>query len=366
MKPARTPSPRIAISWNGLPQYAARQIRAAIDRLGEPCIVVGSKPSVPVEGMEQILGCRVDWVDAGKPVHWRDLGHDVPQIYIQSGWAYPAFSALGGEVKRAGGHVIGLSDANWRGDFRQRVLGPIAFRARHRSQFDAMIVPGRQGERLMRWFGMPGDRVHTGMYGADPSLFKDGPLLSTRPKTFLFVGQFIARKDVLGLANAFVRFSKPHPDWTLKLCGSGAQRSLLPSHTNIMVENFVQPEQLAQRFHAARFLVLPSLVEAWGLVVHEAASCGCGLILSDKIGSADDLASPRNAVSFEAGSEDALVQALSNAANFDETRLNEAQIASRALATKFSPDRFGREITSLVSQFSAPKTQPSRRKELNV
>ena len=346
------PRPRIAISWNGLPQYAARQIRVAIDHIGEDCIVVGSKPSVPVEGMERVLGCRVDWVDAEALTSWRALGHDVPQIYVQSGWSYPAFSALGAEVKANGGRVIGLSDANWRGDFRQTILGPIAFRARHRARFDAMIVPGRQGARLMAWFGLPADRVHTGMYGADPSLFAGGPPLSERPKTFLFVGQFIARKDVLGLARAFIRFSVDHPDWTLRLCGSGEQRALIPAHPRIIVENFVQPEQLAQRFFEARFLVLPSRVEAWGLVVHEAASAGCALALSDQIGSADDLATSANSVRFKAGREDELLAALVEASRFDDARLRDAEAMSRRLAAQFGPEVFGREVAGLVAQFS--------------
>jgi hypothetical protein len=48
--------PRLAISWNGLPQYAARLIRAAIERWGAPVDVIGSRPTVPVAGMEEALG----------------------------------------------------------------------------------------------------------------------------------------------------------------------------------------------------------------------------------------------------------------------------------------------------------------------
>jgi hypothetical protein len=187
----------IALSWNGLPQYAARLIRGALDRLGSDCVVIGSRPSVPVEGMEKALDHPIYWIDAAKPTSWDSLGLNVPDVFVQSGWSYPAFSSLGAEVKAQGGRVIGLSDANWRGDFRQIVLGPIVFRAIHRRHFDGMIVPGRQGERLMRWFGMPAARVRCGMYGADPALFGGAGALALRPKTFLFVGQFIERKNVL-------------------------------------------------------------------------------------------------------------------------------------------------------------------------
>ena len=354
---------RIAFSWNGLPQFAARLIDKAARQLGEDCIVVGSRPDVPIEGMEEVLSSPIFWVDAATPISWGQLGLDIPETYVQSGWSYPAFTALGLEVKARGGRVIGLSDANWRGNFRQTVLGPIAFRLIHRKRFDAMITPGKQGLRLMRWFGMPNNRIRAGMLGGDPSLYFGGESLSARPKSFLFVGQYIARKDVLGLARAFIRFARTRADWTLHLCGSGDQRSLIPEHKNIVIEEFVQPEQLVARFRQARFFVLPSLFEAWGVVVHEAALCGCGLVLSDRVGSADDLATPVNGVVFKAGDEDDLLRALQEAAAFDDARLGAAEAESRRLAEAFGPDRFGREVAALVDEFRRTDTGPLKQSQ---
>ncbi len=344
--------PPIALSWYGLPQYAARALRAAIDRLGEECAVIGSRPAVPVEGMERALRHPIYWIDADKPLSWRELGLDVPRIFFQAGWAYPAFTALGNEVKRRGGHIIGLSDANWRGDFRQIVLGAAAFRLKYRRYFDAMLVPGEQGQRLMRWFGLPAERIRCGLYGADPVIFVGGPPLADRPKTFLYVGQFIARKDMLRLAAAFLNFVERHPDWRLHLIGGGEQRDLIPQHPRILVEDFVQPEQLAERFHTARFFVLPSRMEAWGLVVHEAALCGCGLLLSDRIGSADDLCTGVNGLRFRAGDQASLERALAAAAAFDARRLAAIESESSRLAAAFGPERFAKEAEQFVRIFS--------------
>lgn len=343
----------IAFSWNGLPQYAARLIRAAIKQLGQECIVVGSRPTIPVAGMERALGQSVIWVDADKPMRWRDLGLDPPSIFFQSGWSYPAFAALGRDAKAVGAKVVCLSDSNWRRDFRQLALGPVAFRLLYREQFDAMLVPGEQGARLMRYFGMPAERIRQGMYGADPDLFNGGPPLVERGKTMLYVGQFIARKNVLGLAEAFLRFSANSPGWTLRITGSGEHRSHIPSDASIIVEDFVQPEHLAAQYRAARFFVLPSRVEAWGLVVHEAALCGCGLILSDAIGSADDLADTSNSTRFAAGDSSALESALASAAMFDPHRLGIAEETSRRLARQFGPGRFAQEVGRLVADLTS-------------
>jgi hypothetical protein len=56
----------------------------------------------------------------------------------------------------------------------------------------------------------------------------------------------------------------------LHLCGGGEQRDLIPRDARIIVEDFVQPARLAERFRHAGFFVLPSLFEAWGQVIHEA------------------------------------------------------------------------------------------------
>lgn len=349
----------IAFSWHGLPQYAARLIRAAAERLDRPCVVVGSRPVVPIDGMEQVLGRPVHWIDSGKPISWSDIGLQVPRFFIQSGWSYPAFSALGREVKLAGGNVIGLSDANWRGDFRQLLLGPLAFRLRYRRHFDAIIVPGRQGERLLRYFGMPSTLIRTGMYGADPSLFSPGLPLDKRPREFLFVGQLIHRKDVLGLTSAFAEFSRERPGWTLRICGSGELRKQIPVHPQIIVEDFIQPHELASRYSSARFLVLPSLVEAWGLVVHEASLCGCGLILSDTVGSGDDLASDRNAIRFRAGNRSELLAALLSAADRSSDWLIGAGSESRARARNFGPERFAAEMSRLIEAFDGKSRSAS-------
>ena len=248
---------QVAFSWNGLPQYAARLIAAAIRTHGSACTVVGSRPTVPVRGVEQALGQPVHWVDAGQPTSWKGLGLQVPRVFFQSGWAYPAFNALGDEVRAAGGQVCLLMDNNWRGDFRQWI-GAAWYRLCQRRKFAAILVPGKSGRRLARWYGMPDDCIWEGMYGADPAIFFNGPPLAERPKRIIFVGQYIDRKQCLTLAQAFAAVADRMPGWELDMYGSGPQQELIPSHPRLRVNGFVQPEQLGAlyRFRAASFFCL--------------------------------------------------------------------------------------------------------------
>lgn len=341
---------RVAFSWNGLPQYAARQLRAAVDVIGSPCTILGSPPSVPIEGMEDALGQPIIWIDERLSTTWAALGLEVPDVFFQSGWGYKGFNALGREVRERGGVVIGFSDANFRSNFRQLVLGGIWFRLNHRRRFDAMIVPGKSGVRLMKYFGMPEDRIFEGMLGADHDLFKVGLPLAERPKRFLFVGQFIARKDVVGLSRAFARFRLEHPDWELLLLGGGEQHGEIIRGDGITVGPFVQPQELGAIFRDARFFVLPSREEAWGLVVHEAALSGCGLVLSDKIGSSDDLAEGNTQLRFRAGDENDMLRALRMAAAMKPAALEKLQMSSLASAQCFGPARFANAVIGAVKR----------------
>ena len=344
---SRLPMNDLAFSWNGLPQYAARLLAAAGREFGRSFPVIGSRPAVPVGGIEEALGWPAHWLDATRPVSWKDLGLSVPGVFFQSGWAYPAFNTLGDEVRAAGGKVCLLMDNNWRGDFRQW-LGAPWFRLCQRRKFAAILVPGKSGRRLARWYGMPDDRIWEGMYGADPKIFFNGPPLAERPKRIVFVGQYIGRKQCLTLARAFAAVADRMPGWELEMYGSGPQQELIPSHPRLRVNGFVQPEQLGALYREARIFALPSLSEAWGLVVHEAALSGCQLLLSDAIGSRDDFAGPANTALFSAGDVASLQTALLRLAAVNDDVLAQAQSESVRLAQSHGPAIFSSRTVQIA------------------
>jgi glycosyltransferase involved in cell wall biosynthesis len=309
--------------------------------------------------MEESLGQAIHWIAPDRAITWQEIGLDVPDTFVQSGWASPAFKSLGIEVKRAGGKNILLSDANWRGDMRQLCGGPIFFRLFLRRYFDGAMTPGMEGERLLRYFGLPKNRIRQGMYGADSEIFSSIIPILDREKTFLYVGQFIDRKNIQTLAKAFLRFNEQRTDWKLRLIGSGPLFNAIPLHPNIVVEQFLQPSELAQRYRQSMFFILPSTFEAWGLVVHEAALSGCALLLSKAVGSARDLATPENSFTFRATDENDIVNKMILASCQSDQWLKNAEIASRTLAAKFGPPRFAQEICALITEIESQSTYRS-------
>jgi glycosyltransferase involved in cell wall biosynthesis len=345
----------VAIVWHGLPNYAARAIRAGLDEYRGAATIVGTCPVVPITGMEEVIGQPIIWLDPLSHPTWRSLGVDVPQFLLVSGWATPAFNHLAGEVRAAGGEVIGMVDNSWKGTPRQ-LAGALFFRFYHKRLFSSLWVPGKSGRKLCQFLGMKKERVHEGLYVSDPSVFSSDKPLSHRAKRVLFVGQFIERKGLHVLLPAWRLLRSKHPDWVLTVVGDGPLRQKLETEPGIEVLPFLQPSEVAVLMRDARFLILPSLVEHWGLVVNEAALCGCALLCATSVGASWDLANEDNSVLFRPGSVRSCHQALAQAVAKSDEWLDGAEKTSLRLASPFTVQRWGEQFNELVSRSGSPLT----------
>lgn len=342
----------VAILWNGLPHYAVAAIDAVI-RHGPPnIIVISTKPEVPAAGIEQSLAGRIHWIKRTDACSFGDLGERVPAVTFTAGWSVPSFMRLAREARRAGGKVVCMCDNSYRGDLRQ-VAGAAVYRLRYSRLFDHVWVPGKSGTRLMRFFGVPASRISQGLYTADTTVFRCTTAIEKRPMRFVFAGQFIDRKNVVRLCTAFIRFREGITGpCDLHLYGSGPLRDHIPKHPDVHVHSFASPAILAAALNQSRCLVLPSTIDHWGLVVHEAASCGTLLIVSRTTGAVDDLCDPANSRVVDASSEDDLVRSFQWVASLDPSELVRASLHSRNLAAAYSTDGWGATFRSICDRLA--------------
>jgi len=273
----------IVISWNELPAYGARLIKAGIDNSNHTIDVIATIPTIPIKGMDEIIGQKINWIESSTIYKWSDLGMEIPDIFFQAGWYIESFVNLGKQVKKNGGKVILLSDNCWKNTIRQWV-GSLYYRLIYKNYFDAVWVPGKSGIRLMNFYGVEKDKIYDGLYGIDPISFPVGMSLGNRPKSFIFVGKLTNEKGVPQLISVFNEFYKTHPDWTLYIFGNGPLYKDIINLKGIVVNEFSQPSEISKAMANSRFLILPTLTDHWPLVVNEAALSGCGLILSNRVG----------------------------------------------------------------------------------
>jgi glycosyltransferase involved in cell wall biosynthesis len=152
---------------------------------------------------------------------------------------------------------------------------------------------------------------------------------------YLFVGRLIERKGLDVLLAAFSGVDGGE----LRIAGDGPLRPTVEAAAardpRIQLIGHVEGDALARAYREADVLVVPSLYEPWGLVVHEGLAYGLPVITTDQVGAADDLIEQDvNGYVTTAGSSDELREAMNAIARWtparreDGTRCSAERLAS--------------------------------------
>jgi glycosyltransferase involved in cell wall biosynthesis len=132
----------------------------------------------------------------------------------------------------------------------------------------------------------------------------DGP----RP-AFLCVGSLIERKNVVRLADAFARLGQG----TLTFVGDGPLRTALEGRPNVTVTGYVAHDEVPGYLERADVLCQPSLVEPFGQATLEALASARSVVAT-KVGGPPEFVPPGTGVLVDPLDEDALADALRDAA----------------------------------------------------
>jgi glycosyltransferase involved in cell wall biosynthesis len=112
----------------------------------------------------------------------------------------------------------------------------------------------------------------------------------------IYVGRLSPEKDLLTLLKAWEAVVDKWPTAELDLFGSGPQEGALKRcvenmglNTRVRFLGAKESDEIYDAYIAADLLVLPSIREPWGLVVNEALSFGCPVVVSDRCGCVPEL-----------------------------------------------------------------------------
>lgn len=101
------------------------------------------------------------------------------------------------------------------------------------------------------------------------------------PNLILIVGRFLPYKGIDVALKALSRLSK---ELRIRIVGSGGRSAALEhlvkqmGMSNVEIVPFLSSDELAEEYLKAGLFILPSRKECWGLVVNEAAACGCPIV----------------------------------------------------------------------------------------
>lgn len=333
----------VAVAWHGLPFYAVAAIRAfAKNYPSHDVVVIGTGAIVPYRNLEQELGIRIHWIDSTQFYNWSAFVDVLPDVFVMTSWNHVAFMALARELKskKPGAKVISMIDNyfHWR---LKQIIGLCYYRVFYRRLFDYMWVPGSRSKLFMKLLGVCDTRIITGLYTADNTVYKRTSKLSER-NGVLFVGQFIERKGLRLLINNKVKC----PDFTAQftLIGSGPLKRELQDN-GFTCKDFMQAPQLSQEYNSAKAILLPSHIDHWGVVGHEAALCGCILIATRFCGFVDDLIDHKvNGYIMQEVTDEELTNALHWLGSLTSDEFRIASDHSLLKATQFSQNIWSQKL----------------------
>jgi glycosyltransferase involved in cell wall biosynthesis len=190
--------------------------------------------------------------------------------------------------------------------------------------------------------------------GADPARTVIAPITALAPEhpierrgtnvpgltRFLFVGRLIESKGLDVLLKTFRRFDTGE----LWIAGDGPLRgpieAMAAENPRIRYLGYLDGNALADVYRQADVLVVPSLYEPWGLVVHEGLAYGLPVIVTEQVGAGDDLIdSGMNGYVVPAGSASALSEAMSAVAGWTREQWERAARRSSVTLAACSLDR---------------------------
>jgi glycosyltransferase involved in cell wall biosynthesis len=198
---------------------------------------------------------------------------------------------------------------------------------------DAFLAIGKLNRRYYAANGIPESRLFDVPYAVDNAHFRKGAETASRDRdnfraqlglepgrpVLLFAAKLIDRKRPALLLQAFARI---HNDPALRrpyllFAGDGPLRAALETQAAAVAPGavrflgFQKQSDLPRCYDLCDAFVLPSVQEAWGLVVNEVMCAGRAVVASDRVGSAPDLVRPgENGALFRTDDEEDLVRSL--------------------------------------------------------
>ena len=213
------------IFWEGFPACGLL-LKQVLKEFKDDLIIVATKPAVPFQNIEELLGHQIIWLNGANDIWDKREELSDRNFVVHTGWGHKGWLKYDKYVQeKNNAKVVVVVDNHFKKNFRQ-FLGAFYFRLVLKKYFGAAFVPGREGQKLMKYLGMAEDKIYVGNYGAYEEIYKDIKPIEKRNDEFLYVGQLNTRKSVDILIDAFNIYRKHGGKWNLRILGDGPLRDI--------------------------------------------------------------------------------------------------------------------------------------------
>lgn len=269
-----------------------------------------------------------------------------PKFILCSGWSDSEYVKRLSTLKRPTALAF---DTMWQSNLKFN-LGSIYFKIRYKKLFHFAFIPGNAQMKTAQKLGFSAKNILNGFYTCE-DVFRANRKELSKEKELWCVARYISVKNLDFLCETFLSIPpNERSGWTLNLAGTGELFPKRIINDAIVHHGFIQPRELSKKLENTSAFVLPSLYEPWGVVVHEMASLGKPLILSNAVGAMQDLLMEgKNGYSFNPNSSEDLKIQLLKIFNASQEDLQSMGNESVALAMQFSSDIWVNQFTKMLN-----------------
>ncbi len=293
-------SPRVAFLWPLLPGYLAPVVTRLVHDFGYHVKIFalgndGVNESDAFVEADLFRNVDVQLWDRKTIANLQHVRDDVaayrPDILVVSGWYFRSYAQFYRLAEFSGIPIVLAIDNTFQGTWKQWV-GKFALQ-RILRRANRIMVPGDRGSELMKYWGVPAEKVQRGLYSFGFSGFENAgqqrAKLGETPKRFLFVGRLCERKGIDLLVAAYASYrSKVSDPWELVVCGRGPLDNLCRS-AGIAFRGFTEYSALPEVMSQCSVFVFPSLHDSWGVALAEACAAGMPVVCTSNCGASADL-----------------------------------------------------------------------------
>lgn len=342
------PARRVAVLWEYLAGYIQAALRGLVSVDGTQVLVVQRSREANAQYALALDGCEVvDLADTDTADHLvARIRAFAPDVTLVTTNKDPRYHAVALDNRRQGRITVWGSEVPPRTAWRD-AYGMLRGRSGGLAAYDAALVAGATSHAYARRIGFTEARIFEGLLTCDTHLFRPVGIArhaasasSPWPRVFLFVGQFIPRKGIDTLLEAYRRYrASTSSPWELWCAGAGPLREQLVGQPGVRVLDFLPPAQCAEMMGQVGAFVLPSRIDHWGVVIHEATCAGLPVIASrTSYASVDLVQDGSNGYTFPAEDVDRLARLLGAVAHESVAR----RMGERSLgfSHRFDPSLF--------------------------
>ena len=280
-----------------------------------------------------------------------------PDITVISGWMDKGYLVVAIKLRFKKKVVAVCIDDIWFNSFKQNFASFLGIVGIFSIFFSHAWVTGFFQFEYARRLNFKKKNIIYDFYSADTELFSKYFLKIKNlkrkkyPHRFIFIGRFEIIKGIEILLKAWESLGIDKKGWELCFIGDGKLKPMLKNTKNIIVKNFMQPNDLAKELTSGGCMILPSLREPWGVVIHECTAAGLPIIVSDTVGSASHFViDGYNGFSFNTGNVNSLKEKMLKFIKMKDKEILSMSNNSFLLSKKISPNTSAKNLLSLIKK----------------